>query len=430
MLHAFRESDGAELWAFIPPDMLDNLQVMTTFNGPHEYFVDGSPIAADIKISGTWKTIVVFGARRGGPYYYALDITDTTNPTFLWGFTDSKITETWSEPAIGKVKISGVDKHVAFFGGGYNTSQNNTHGKALFAVDLATGTKLWEYYNDGSSDDRQYMNFSIPANPTAVDLNNDGYVDHVYVGDVGGQVWKFDVSGSTTSSWAGKRFFAASPSQANPPAAGEYYPAQAIYGAPSLALDNNRNIWVFFGTGDRNHPNASASNRFYGIKDNTTMTNGSTLTESNLTDVTTSSAQPAQGWYIRLQGSGEKVLAAPNVFNMSVFFSSFTPSTTVTCTGGGGAAKLYAVQVNSGYAAIDFNTGTALTSSTATTVRSRDIGSGIASMPVIVITPPSSPGAPPSSSVITATSNQELPSNPVPPPAFLKQVRSWRERIQ
>jgi hypothetical protein len=32
--------------------------------------------------------------------------------------------------------------------------------------------------------------------------------------------------------------------------------------------------------------------------------------------------------------------------------------------------------------------------------------------------------------VITATSNQELPSNPVPPPAFLKQVRSWRERIQ
>jgi type IV pilus assembly protein PilY1 len=430
MLHAFRESDGAELWAFIPPDMLDNLQVMTTFNGPHEYFVDGSPIAADIKISGTWKTIVVFGARRGGPYYYALDITDTTNPTFLWGFTDSKITETWSEPAIGKVKISGVDKHVAFFGGGYNTSQNNTHGKALFAVDLATGTKLWEYYNDGSSDDRQYMNFSIPANPTAVDLNNDGYVDHVYVGDVGGQVWKFDVSGSTTSSWAGKRFFAASPSQANPPAAGEYYPAQAIYGAPSLALDNNRNIWVFFGTGDRNHPNASASNRFYGIKDNTTMTNGSTLTESNLTDVTTSSAQPAQGWYIRLQGSGEKVLAAPNVFNMSVFFSSFTPSTTVTCTGGGGAAKLYAVQVNSGYAAIDFNTGTALTSSTATTVRSRDIGSGIASMPVIVITPPLSPGAPPASSVITATSNQELPSNPVPPPAFLKQVRSWRERIQ
>jgi type IV pilus assembly protein PilY1 len=430
MLHAFRESDGTEIWAFIPPDMIDGLGVLTTFNGAHEYFVDGSPIAADIKVSGVWKTIVVFGARRGGPYYYALDITDTTSPSFMWGFTDSKIQETWSEPAIGKVKIGGTDTYVAFFGGGYDTGSNNTHGKAFFAVDLATGTKLWEYYNDGSSDDRQYMNFSIAANPTAVDMNNDGYVDTIYIGDVGGQLWKFDVSATATSSWAGKRFFAASPSQANPPAAGEYYPEQAIYGAPSLALDNNRNLWVFFGTGDRNHPNASASNRFYGIKDNTTMANGSTLTESNLTDVTTSSAQPAQGWYVRLLGSGEKVLAAPNVFNMSVFFSSFTPTTTVTCTGGGGTAKLYAVQVTSGYAAIDFNTGTALTSPSPSSVRSRTIGSGIASMPVIVITPPTSPGGAAASSVITATSNQELPSNPVPPPAFLKQVRSWRERIQ
>jgi type IV pilus assembly protein PilY1 len=430
MLHAFRETDGVELWAFIPPDMLDNLQLMTTINGAHEYFVDGSPIAVDIKVSGTWKTIVVFGARRGGPFYYALDITDTTNPTFLWSFTDAKIKETWSEPAIGKVKVGGTDKYVAFFGGGYNTPQNNVHGKAFFAVDLATGTKLWEYYNDGSSGDRQYMNFSIAANPTAVDLNNDGYVDYVYIGDVGGQLWKFDVSATATTSWTGKRLFAASPSQANPPVAGEYYPEQAIYGAPSLALDSNRSLWVFFGTGDRNHPNATASNRFYGIKDNTTMANGSTLTESNLTDVTTSTAQPAQGWYIRLLGSGEKVLAAPNVFNMSVFFSSFTPTTTVTCTGGGGAAKLYAVQVNSGYAAIDFATGTALSSSSPSSVRSKDIGSGIASMPVIVLTPPAGAGEATASSVITATSNQELPSNPVPPPAFLKQVKSWRERIQ
>jgi type IV pilus assembly protein PilY1 len=410
--------------------MLDSLQALTAINGAHEYFVDGSPIAVDIKVSGTWKTVVIFGSRRGGPYYYALDITDTTNPTFLWGFTDANIKETWSEPAIGKVKIGSTDKYVAFFGGGYNTPTNNAYGKGFFAVDIATGTKLWEYYKDGSTDDRQYMSFSIPANPTAVDLNNDGYIDHVYIGDVGGQLWKFDVSATATTGWTGKRLFAASPSQANPPAAGEYYPAQAIYGAPSLALDNNRNVWVFFGTGDRNHPNASASNRFYGVKDNTTMANGATLTESNLVDVTTSNAQPTQGWYVRLLGSGEKVLAASNVFNMNVFFSSFTPDSTVTCTGGGGTAKLYAVQVQSGYAAINFSTGTALASPNASSTRSRDIGHGIASMPVVVITPPGTPGGTPESSVITATSNQELPNNRVPPPALLKQVRSWHERIQ
>ena len=429
MLHAFRESDGAELWAFVPPDIMDDLPALTVKNGDHAFYVDGSPIAIDIKDSGAWKTIVVFGLRRGGPYYYALDITDTANPTYLWSFTDSKIKEGWSEPAIAKVKIGGVDKYVAFFGGGYNTPQNNQSGKAFFAVDVATGTKLWEYYNNSSTDDRQYMNFSVVAVPTAIDLNADGYVDHVYVGDVGGQMWKFDVSPSATSSWTGRRLFAANASQANPPATGEYYPAQAIYGAASVAQDSDMHLWVFFGTGDRNHPNNTASNRFYGIKDTAGMTNGTTITESSLVNVASSTTPPSNGWYYPL-ASSEKVLAGSTVFNMNVFFSGFTPTTVVSCTSGSGTAKLYAVKVETGLAAVNFSTGTALTSATISTARGVTIGTGISSMPVIVLTPPASPGGSASSSVITATSDQQLPNNPVPPPPFLKQVRSWRERIQ
>ena len=193
MLHAFRESDGVELWAFVPPHLLDSLKNLHSTSGDHLFYVDASPIAADIKISGSWKTIVVFGLRRGGKHYYALDITDTTNPSFLWSFTDTKMGETWSEPAIGKVNVGG-DKFAMFVGGGYDTAQNNATGKAFFAIDLSNGARLFQYYNDGTADDRASMNFSIAANPTAVDLNNNGYVDRVYVGDVGGQVWKFDVS--------------------------------------------------------------------------------------------------------------------------------------------------------------------------------------------------------------------------------------------
>ncbi len=72
------------------------------------YYVDGSPIAADVKIgtTPTWKTVAIFGQRRGGRNYYALDITDTTNPLYMWSFTDSKMGETWSEPVIGKIKMS------------------------------------------------------------------------------------------------------------------------------------------------------------------------------------------------------------------------------------------------------------------------------------------------------------------------------------
>src|SRR6266850_583928 len=436
MIHAFRESDGVELWAFIPPDLLDNLKTIADTGGDHQFYVDSSPIATDIKVGGTWKTIVVFGLRRGGPFYYALDITDTTNPQWMWKFTDSKIAETWSEPSIGKVKISSSSevcdsagthcKFAAFFGGGYDTATNSAHGKAFFAVDLSDGSLLWQYFNDLTSDDRQYMNFSLTENSTAVDLNNDGYVDRVYIGDTGGQLWKFDVSASATASWSGKRLFAAT-SLTNPPV-GEFYPTQAFCRAPALAYDTAMNLWVYLGTGDRNHPNATASNRFYGIKENTDMSNGAALSESSLVDVTSSNGTSSGGWFFRL-GTNEKVLDAANVFNMDVLFSGFTPTSTVTCTSGGGTAKLYAIQMQTGYAAIDFSTGTALTSTGASVTRSTAIGQGIASMPVVIVTPPAGSGNA-TASAITATTNQQLPNNPIPAPTFLKQVRSWRERIQ
>ena len=188
------------------------------------------------------------------------------------------------------------------------------------------------------------------------------------------------------------------------------------------------NLWLFIGTGDRNHPNNTASNRFYGIKDTTNMSNAAALTESNLADVTSTNGTAANGWFFQM-GTNEKVFAAANVFNMDVLFSGFTPTSTVTCTSGGGTAKLYSVQMQTGYAAINFSTGAALSSTDATVVRSTTIGQGIASMPVVIVTPPQGSGSA-TASAITATTNQQLPSNPIPAPRFLKQVRSWRERWQ
>jgi type IV pilus assembly protein PilY1 len=437
MLHAFRESDGAELWGFIPPDLLDQLKDLTAVSGEHEYAVDSSPIAADVKIGGSWKTIVVFGQRRGGTNYYALDITDTTNPAYLWTFNDSNLGETWSEPAIGKVKMSdGTDKWVAFVGGGFDsTNANYTSGnhtsEAFFVIDLSNGNKLWEYYNaTGATDDRQYMNFSLPAAPTAVDLNGDGYVDKVYIGDVGGQVWKFDVapsggatvSGGLVINWTGKRLFAAAASQTNPPAAGEFYPAQAIYVPPTLSYDTVGNLWVYFGTGDRFHPNNTSSNRFYGIKDNTSMTNGSVLTESALTNVTSGTGTVTQGWYIVL-ASNEKVLAASDVFNKAVFFTTFTPVTAAVCNGGGGDAKLYAVNLTTGDAAVDLTTGTALSVGQSALAAAKAIGTGIPSRPIVIINQSGNMGSP---HVITGTTNQQI-SNTQIPQVGLRRLVGWRE---
>jgi type IV pilus assembly protein PilY1 len=442
ILHAFQESDGAELWGFIPPDQLADLKDLTAISAQHDFLVDGSPIAADVKIGATpvWKTMVLFGQRRGGKNYYALDVTDTTSPQYLWSFTDSNMGETWSEPAIGRIKISdGTTKYVAFVGGGYDTPSNNNSGKAIFVIDLADGAKLWEYYNPGSvSDDRQYMNFSLAASPRAVDLNNDGYVDRVYIGDVGGQLWKFDVStpatiaGGVITNWdpaqKGKRFFVAAPSQANPATAGEYYPAQAIYTPPALALDAAKNLWVYFGTGDRNHPNNSGANRFYGIKDTTevngsaVMTQGSYFQESSLTDMTSGTGTITQGYYIALSAN-EKVLSSADAFTSVVFFTTFTPTTATVCGGGGGDAKLYAVNLTTGDAALDLTTGGVLPAGTAAAAAAKGIGTGIPSRPIVTIDQNGNIGNP---YIITGTTNQQVTNTPVPA-LSTKRLIGWRE---
>ncbi|HTU03540.1 MAG TPA: PilC/PilY family type IV pilus protein, partial [Candidatus Sulfotelmatobacter sp.] len=468
MLHAFRESDGTERWAFIPQDLLPYLKQLTVIGGGHQWFVDGSPVVADVKVqmssayvtdaAPTWRTIVVVGERRGGKNYYALDITQetagtVTPPTLLWSFTDPDLGETYSTPTIGKVQMSdGSTKYVVFVAGGYVESADNSLGKAVFAIDIATGTKLWEYNNaTGSTDDRKYMNFSIPADVTAVDYNSDGFIDRVYVGDVGGQVWKFDVmgrdssgnpTGATLSSgkvtnWLGKRLFTADATgdnpPNNPPAAGEYYPKQGIWDAIIPAYDIKANRWIYFGTGDRDHPDNpnAVPNRFYGIIDPvdislaTDMANGSALSEANLVDITSNNGTPIQGWYMQLTGANERVLSSANVFNSIVYFSSFTPTTATTCGAGGGNANLYAVQMVTGYAAVNWaNSGVPLTSSSASQTRSTQIGSGIPSKPVIIVT---DSGTSVSASVITATTSQQMANDPTPAPSTMRKTVYWKE---
>ncbi len=416
MIHAFRASDGEELWAFIPPNLLSTLKSMTVALGQHAYYVDLSPVVADVKLAGTWKTIALIGERRGGNRYIALDITDTTNPGYLWSFTSAQLGETWSIPAIGKIKLTGgVEKAVAFVGGGYNTASNNALGKAFFVIDLETGATLWEYYNTGTADAAK-MNFSLAGPPTAADLDLDGFTDRVYAADVGGQLWKFDVSAVGTlasgvvTNWTGKRLFDASPSQTHPPAAGEYYPAQGLYGGPALAFDPYGSLWVFFGSGDRNHPNHTSANRFYGIKDNTTMANGAALTEASLVDVTSSEPGVSQGWFIQLS-TDEKVLDGAEVFHSVVYFTTYTPADTEVCGAAYGTARLYAVNMEAGQPTEDWDND-------GDKERSEDVGTGIPSKPKVML---DDSGA----RLITTTTSEEVTDEPLPDSDV--RVRYWRE---
>ena len=69
---------GYEVWAFIPFNLLPKLKTLLDGQSVErfDYFVDSSPKLAEVKLGGTWKTIMVIGQSYGGTFYQAFDITE------------------------------------------------------------------------------------------------------------------------------------------------------------------------------------------------------------------------------------------------------------------------------------------------------------------------------------------------------------------
>ena len=191
MLHAFDDATGAELWAFVPPDVLGNLNKLRPGqSAEHPFFVDSS---AKMKLldNGSQK-ILVFGLGRGGRAYYALDISAKTAPTLLWRINNDvtgfgELGETWSTPALTRAANGGSPVDVAVFGGGYDpyfddpdtSAANPTSpmGRTIFMVNLANGALI------ASGGVKTH---AIPSDPLMFDVNGDGIFDRGYIGDMGG----------------------------------------------------------------------------------------------------------------------------------------------------------------------------------------------------------------------------------------------------
>ena len=186
ILHAFDASNGNELWGYIPPNVLGNLEKVPSSKANSTnaiYGIDGSPVVKDIYFDDTpndgstnprWRTILLSGLGAGGKGLFAIDITNPNSPTHLfainndetnkavqhWGidrmknefgyasgtidpqYDYRKLGETWSTPRIIRIKVSGKDKWVAVFGGGYNGAVNPNIGSAVFILDLEDEGRL------------------------------------------------------------------------------------------------------------------------------------------------------------------------------------------------------------------------------------------------------------------------------------------------
>ena len=387
---------GTESWAFIPPDLLPKLKNMVEGTG-HQYYVDSSPRAyfKDVDKNGLIdagdQVILVSGERKGGSSYFALDITNPESPIHLWRIDNSTVVElgeSWSEPQFGLVKTSATDTvgtPVFFIGGGY--SATNASGKAILAINVFTGQVVKAFKNDATL---TVMNYSIASNVAVFDSDDNGFVDKVYVGDLGSQLWRIghftDTSGAPLPfpdsdenifNWSAKVVFVSDTAHARK----FYYP-------PSLTLEKGYDL-LFIGTGDReNACITSTSDRFYCVRD----THAAAYYETDLVDMTNpASPSPSldkltsdvnadgrvdQGWYIQL-GTGEKVLSENTVFYKTVYVTTFTPNTAPCVPGGDG--RIYALQYKTAGNVLDFN-------SDGNKDRSSVIGGGIPSKTVMVIT--------------------------------------------
>jgi Tfp pilus tip-associated adhesin PilY1 len=353
------------------------------------------------------------------PYYcgyHALDVTTSMQaspykPIYLWHLNPTSaqapyLGEPWSKMQLGRVRSGtsvGDEKWVGFIGGGYYSANcttsactgNDRQGKGFFVVDLKPGATTGGFIlKSFTRADNNNMNYSIPAAPLAIDTDNDGFIDTAYVGDLGGNIWRFrfcpkdpycyscglgSYTGSscdttcTKSQWTMSLLYQASDAER----------PKRIFTSAAAAKDPNGNLWIYFGTGDKVNPLEKVeSNRFYAIKENSDFTG--TLTLASLTNITSVSSytdsDDKHGWYLDLvEGAGEKVLSDPTVFGGVIYFTTYLPAAGTDACEKAGKSILYGLGYISGEGKLGSDRNLDLVGTT-----------GIASTPVISMRPGSS----------------------------------------
>ncbi|PSJ17855.1 pilus assembly protein PilC [Nitrosomonas supralitoralis] len=367
---------GKEMLAYIPSTAYENLSRLTDkdYTSNHRYFVNGSPMIADVYsgLTSSWRTILVGGLNGGGQGYYALNITNPTDatksaPTFnaanaanilLWEFTnadDADMGYSHNYPQINSftgqamqiVKMEN-NQWAVIVGNGYNS----TGGKAVLYILFITGGEdgTWTIGTDYIKLIANSGTGNGLSTPTPFDSNGNGKVDVIYAGDIKGNLWKFDVSSAAPSNWkvgiSGAPLFVSGTSK-------------PIISPPSVSFHPKGGQLVLFGTGKYLETADTTSinpQTIYGVWDDTAVTTvaAGALVQQVITDGTIRTATgnlvpystTIKGWYVNLPVSGERITGVPSLEDGIFVFSTIVPSAAPCDFGGRGFVN-----------AIDFLTG-------------------------------------------------------------------------
>ena len=340
MLHAFSASEtgGDELFAVIPNSVLENLKELPKKSYQHRYFVDSSPVIADARLGGSWKTVLLYATGAGGDSISAIDVTDAATGfdenDFLWEFQHADMGLAMVSP---QVLLLADGTWAAMFGNGVNSP--NHKGK-VFLVDLEDGSVISEIATGSggaAADSNGVMSVA------AADTDFDGYPDTAYAGDLQGKLWKLAIAsdGSLSLANSGLPLFAAKDDD---------NVRQMITGGIEIALHHVRGQMVFFGTGKYFEvgDNAPVANppvqTFYGVWDDPDgsgtvdrgdlqpQTIGGQTTEDGY-ELRSVSDDPVdwssqKGWYLNLAvgatNRGERFIGTPRVELGNAIFTTFT----------------------------------------------------------------------------------------------------------
>lgn len=397
-LHAFEmsgEDQISEVFAFAPKDLLSNAQLFyeDAVTNDHVYGLDG-----DIVVDRDGEDINLFlGMRRGGRNYYALKVSGSNrrHPAMKFvirggdGGTAGyeKLGQSWSKPIVTKVQIGGSVRKVIIFGGGYDLAQDeserrerNSIGNAVYMADADTGELVWYASKDSDGTapgtalftSLSKMKFSIPATVSVIDRDLDGLADHLYVADLGGQVFRVDLyNGESGDDFAkggriaklgnndpgNNRRFYYPPDVAEVRFSDEHYYAVAVgsgYRAHPLDLNTRDRMYILKDKGvfgvmpgesiqfdDRNH------GALFDATQHQVRGNDLHLLES---------FQRKKGWYIDLP-QGEKILSRPIIVNHRVAFTSYIPRSVAAqpglCLPKEGGGRLYLMDLVTSEAIVD-----------------------------------------------------------------------------
>ena len=99
-------------------------------------------------------------------------------------------------PSDAYVAIFGGALHPSFVPAGVevNPTDTTTRGRALYIVNVETGATLYKA-TQGKNDAGDTKLFApMPAPPAVADVDDDGYLDVAYIGDLNGRMWRVDLS--------------------------------------------------------------------------------------------------------------------------------------------------------------------------------------------------------------------------------------------